>query len=63
VNFPESIQASHPRRRVLSGNPPHSRHVYGWVVRLDGPATDAERAWLKSNGFEFCGGKWIRRDT
>lgn len=49
-------------REVFGGNPPHAPRVYGWVVRLGGPPTDAERAWLRSHGYRFSGGAWKRRD-
>lgn len=50
------------KRRVFSGNPPHAPHRYGWILRLGGPATAAERAWLKAHGYGFSGGKWLRPD-
>lgn len=48
---------------LFSGNPPLSPHVYGWILRLNRYATDAEKAWLKAKGFTFRGGKWCRADT
>jgi len=50
------------KHRVFSGNPPHAPHRYGWIVRLGGPATAVERAWLKAHGYTFSGGKWCRLD-
>lgn len=50
------------KRQVFSGNPPHAPHRYGWILRLGGPATAAERAWLKAHSYGFSGGKWLRPD-
>lgn len=50
------------QRQWFSGNPPHAPNRYGWILRLGGPATVAERSWLKAHGYEFSGGKWCRPD-
>lgn len=50
------------KRRILSGNPPFAPHVWGWIIRLGGPATPGEKAWLKAHGYAFSGGKWVRAD-
>lgn len=49
-------------RSILSGNPPSAPYVHGWIVRLGGPATIAERAWLVAHGYKYGGGKWVRAD-
>lgn len=51
------------QRRLFSGNPPFAPRVYGWIIRLGGPATKTERTWLKAHGYAFSGGKWGRPDT
>lgn len=51
------------KRRVFSGNPPHAPHRYGWLLRLGGPATAEERAWLKAHGYgHMAQGTWLRVD-
>lgn len=59
---PQSITSSIFQRRIFSGNPPITPHYRGWIIRLSGPATVAERAWLKAHGFAFSGGKWCKPD-
>jgi hypothetical protein len=58
VRCPIGMNSFH--RKLFSGNPPHAPHVYGWIVRLGGSATPEQRAWLKSHGYCFSGGKWCR---
>lgn len=44
------------RRQILSGN------ARGWTIRLRRSTTVIERAWLKTHGYAFGGGKWSRAD-
>lgn len=51
------------QRRRFGGNPPFHPYFYGWIVRLGGPASKAQKAWLKAHGYTHqSGGKWARRD-
>jgi hypothetical protein len=48
------------RHVKMYGRRPHAR--YGWVVRLSGPATDAQLTWLYAHRYCHRGSAWIRED-
>lgn len=56
------IDPSRFLRMICAGNPPHAPLIWGFVLRLGGPATREEKAWLRAHGYRFSGGAWGRRD-
>lgn len=50
------------RHVKMSGNPPHAPYRYGWVVKLGGRATDAQRAWFYAHRYSHSGASWFRED-
>lgn len=55
-----SIPSHWFNRIVCSGF--DSDRVLGFSVNLGGRASKEERRWLKSHGYVFSGGAWIRAD-
>lgn len=45
-----------------SGTPRRPPVEYGWVVRIPGHTTPAQRDQLRAAGFRFRGGAWGRKD-